>query len=100
LKGFVEDIVLSNHYGDRPCFKVLVVNNTNTTLVEIAPYYAIAAAYGLEVDLITLLCPPSIAAERNVHGVSLAACEAMDRRIRSRELPPFWLFGTNATVEQ
>jgi len=69
---------------------VLIVDNTNTSDIEMAPYVAIAAAHGVAVDLVTLLVSPSVAHQRNLHGVSLGACSAMDRRIRARQLPPFW----------
>jgi predicted kinase len=79
--------ILSNRYDTDD---VLVVDNTNTTSEEIAPYYSVAKAYGASVELITLVCDPELAAERNVHGVPLAGCRAMAHRIMQRRLPPFW----------
>jgi predicted kinase len=84
LKNYAECI------RDGSKLDLIVVDNTNTSELEIAPYVALAAAYGVEVDLVTLLCDPSVAHARNVHGVPLAGCQAMDRRIRDRQLPPFW----------
>lgn len=69
---------------------VVFVNNTNTTIEEIAPYYAIARAYGAEVQLITLSVLPHIAAKRNVHGVPEKAIVAMHNRIQARKIPYFW----------
>lgn len=66
------------------------VDNTNTTLVELAPYVALAQAYSAEIELVRVLCDPEIAFKRNVHGVPLAGVQAMDRRLRDLKLPPFW----------
>jgi len=78
---------------------LVVVDNTNTSSEEIAPYYAIAQAYGIEVELVTVLCDPVVAAARNAHGVPEAACKRMDSAIRNRRLPPFWTMKLT-TVEQ
>jgi len=69
---------------------VLVCNNTNTTTEEIAPYYSIAKAYGFEVEIVTLVVPPHIAAERNIHGVPRNSINAMHDRIQARKIPRFW----------
>tara|TARA_B110000503_G_scaffold141849_1_gene236663 strand:- start:1838 stop:2347 length:510 start_codon:yes stop_codon:yes gene_type:complete len=69
---------------------VVFVNNTNTTSEEIAPYYAIASAYGAEVELVTVYALPHIAAKRNVHGVPEKGIQAMHDRIQARKIPPFW----------
>lgn len=70
--------------------RTVVVDNTNTTTLELAPYYAVARALGYEVEIVTVLCDPAVAAARNTHGVSLAGCVAMDARLRAREIPPYW----------
>lgn len=68
----------------------LVVDNTNLSAVELAPYVALAQAFQMPCEIVTVLCDPSIAAARNVHGVPEAAVKRMDAALRSRELPPFW----------
>lgn len=68
----------------------LVVDNTNTSVVEIAPYAALAQAYRYELQIITLLVAPEVAFARNVHGVSEETVRKMDAAIRSRVLPPWW----------
>jgi len=70
--------------------EVLVVDNTNTTTEEIAPYMALALAHGASVEVVVVHCRPEIAAKRNTHGVPLAACRAMADRLASLKLPPFW----------
>lgn len=74
---------------------VVFVNNTNTTSEEIAPYYAIASAYGAEVELVTLYVLPHIAAQRNTHGVSLKAIRAMHDRLFERKIPSYWSIDAN-----
>lgn len=71
---------------------VIVVDNTNTTIAEIAPYYALAEAHDFNAVIVTVDCPPHVAAARNTHGVPLAACVGMSERIAktNKELPPWW----------
>lgn len=71
-------------------YPTVVVDNTNTTTEEIAPYYSIAKAYGYEVELVTLLVDTPTALARGTHGVPEKNIDAMQRRIRDRRLPRFW----------
>lgn len=64
---------------------LVVVDNTTTTLVEAAPYMALAPAYGysaeihrLDVDLVT-------AAARNVHDVPADTIRALGARLANFE---------------
>lgn len=84
LRRFVSAITTRN--------PAIVVDNTNTTAAEIAPYAALALAFGYELQVITLKCDPTKAYERNIHGVPLAAVEAMHRRLEATmaSLPPWW----------
>ena len=69
----------------------IIVDNTNTTTEEIAPYVAIAQAYMAEsIELVTVFCDVDVAAGRNRHDVSLNVIEAQYRRIMARKIPPFW----------
>jgi predicted kinase len=71
----------------------VVVDNTNTTLLEMAPYVALALAYGCEVEIVRVTCDPAVAAARNSHGVPEGAVRAMHARIEATfeaGLPPFW----------
>jgi len=68
----------------------VIVDNTNLTTVEMAPYVALAMACGCEVEIVTVHCDPKVAAERNIHNVSASTIERMDKALRFRELPPFW----------
>lgn len=71
---------------------VVVVDNTNTTQSEYAPYAAYATAHRQEVKIVTLLCDPVVAWKRNVHGVPLKDVMSMDHRIRNGipHVPKYW----------
>lgn len=69
---------------------VMVVDNTNCTVAEVAPYAALALAHAHDLEIITLRCPPEIAANRNKHGVSLEALKGMADRLEKREMAPWW----------
>lgn len=75
----------------------LVVDNTNTTAIEMAPYVAWAMAAGYEVEIVRIECDPWVAAKRNTHGVPERAVLAMHARMNRETLPAFW---PKATVIQ
>ena len=72
----------------------IVVDNTNLSVSEVAPYAALALAYGKELEIVTLRVDPKLAAERNIHGVGEAGVQRMyDRMIESDAhefWPPWW----------
>ena len=70
----------------------LVVDNTNTRGVEVAPYYALGEAMGFQVTLITFPWgdDPEVYARRNVHGVLEGTIGAMQTTLRNEKLPPWW----------
>lgn len=82
LRFFITEV----HNGEAE----IIVDNTNTTIAEIAPYVAIAQAYSYDVEVITVLCEPEKAHARNVHGVPLEAIKAMAERLERRDMPPWW----------
>ena len=58
--------------------RVVVVDNTNTQTWEYQKYYDAAAEAGYVVAIVTLPHPSAeVCAERNTHGVPLAAIQAM-----------------------
>ena len=71
-------------------FDLVVVDNTNTEVVEIAPYAAIALAYGYDLEVVTVACDPEIAFKRNVHGVPRHVFDAMVSNLKERKLLPRW----------
>lgn len=70
----------------------VVVDNTNTTLVELAPYVALASAYGYQAELCYLLCEPDVAHARNTHGVPLNVVWKLHQQLNHMlsHVPPFW----------
>lgn len=70
----------------------VVVDNTNTTHVAIAPYAAVAAAYGADVEVVTVLADVKLAAARNVHSVPLDAISRMAANIErtQKSIPKWW----------
>lgn len=69
---------------------ILVVDNTNTTAIEIAPYYSIAKAYGYQVTLVSLWITPAEAFKRCIHGVPQNSIANMLRRMTEDSLPRHW----------
>lgn len=82
LRNFLDAIESGIH--------VVVVDNTNTSTVEIAPYMALAAAFGYMSKVIRVRCDPETAASRGLHGVPRRTIDAMMRRIDSERYPPWW----------
>ena len=62
---------------------LLIVDNTNTTAMEIAPYAQLALAYGHAVEVITVECDLDVAASRNVHNVPRAVIVAQNIRLQA-----------------
>lgn len=70
--------------------QTLIVDNTNTTALEICPYAALALAYGHELKIITLKCDVETAFKRNKHNVPLESIQRMHDRLEKRVLPKRW----------
>jgi predicted kinase len=90
LRHFVRALQTDNAYGVRD--SLVLVDNTNTSIAECAPYMALAAAYGFKALIVTLDVPGRIAHARNLHGVSAEGVEAQGWRMAADEarFPPFW----------
>ncbi len=70
----------------------MIVDNTNTTVAEVAPYAALALAYGYDLEIVILECNPDVASARNVHGVSKKVVLKQMNRLESlqKQLPSWW----------
>lgn len=71
---------------------VMVVDNTNMSVVEMAPYMELAAAFRVPAEIIEFPCLVETAVQRNIHNVPRAAIEHMES-IRAREtlnMPARW----------
>ena len=69
---------------------LVVVDNTNTTSEEVAPYMQLANAYGYEAEIVRIEGDPSVCAQRNTHGVSVQKVLEMAARIATFKKPPYW----------
>jgi hypothetical protein len=65
---------------------ILFVDNTNSTVMEAAPYIALALAHEHEVVIHVFRVDPAVAHARNTHGVPLHAVQRMAESI-DREWP-------------
>lgn len=70
---------------------LVIVDNTNTTVAEIAPYAALALANGYELEII-ILQPKSIekCILRNIHDVPEKVIRQQAARLQRLSLPPWW----------
>lgn len=64
----------------------VIVDNTNTTTSEVAPYLATARAMGYEVQIHTLICDIPSAVERCIHKVPADKILDQNRRLHSANL--------------
>lgn len=74
---------------------VLVVDNTNTTILEIAPYASLALAYGCELEIIIFQTSSAQLiklAHRNLHGVTPATLMSQMERLEKTiyQMPKWW----------
>jgi predicted kinase len=67
---------------------LVVVDNTNLSLWEMATYIQVAAARGYTVEVVRILADPGICAQRNVHGVPATMIYRMADRME--EPLRFW----------
>ena len=68
----------------------IVVDNTNTTLVELAPYVRLAEVYRREYKIMYLLCDVETAIKRNVHEVPANTILTMQRNLLTEIVPLYW----------
>jgi predicted kinase len=83
-------------YSLRSGYNLVVVDNTNTTNEEIAPYYLGATAFGYTAEIITISADKDdleeleILALRNKHNVPLKLIQLQANLLASRQLLPWW----------
>lgn len=66
------------------------VDNTNIHAWEIAPYVALAQAFGHDVEIIDIRCDFETARKRQIHGVPEYLLAMMYGDMRREHLPPHW----------
>lgn len=67
---------------------LIVVDNTNMKVFEIAPYYRLAEAFGYDVEIINLVIHPNLAYLRNTHNVPFDQIMKMYNNMEP--LPMWW----------
>jgi len=72
--------------------ELVVVDNTATSIAEIAPYVLPAETYGYSVEIVSLRCDPAKAASRSVHDVPDAIFKKMVASFEasSAAMPLWW----------
>ncbi len=68
----------------------IIVDNTNLTALELAPYVALAQAYRAATELVTFPADVDLCAKRNLHGVPIATLRRMAKTLSERVLPVYW----------
>lgn len=86
MRRFVELVTKFHDSG-----LLVLVDNTNIDVHEIAPYAQVGLAFGASVEIVSIHCDPEMAYRRNVHGVPLSEVQAMAlRMVRSEAMFPSW----------
>lgn len=82
LRGFIEFVISGEEF--------IVVDNTNTSSIEIAPYYNIARAYGYLVRFYMFKCSIADLIKHNIHGVPEEVICRMAMKL-AQSLPESWM---------
>ncbi len=69
---------------------LVIVDNTNITTVEYAPYMVFADAYGYVARLLTVWVPLEVGIKRNVHRVPEKTVLGMYRSLVNEQVPPWF----------
>lgn len=70
--------------------KGIIVDNTNTTAMEIAPYARLAEVFGVPFVIRNFYCDVPTACSRGVHSVPYNTLVAMQKNLTYDLLPPYW----------
>jgi predicted kinase len=89
-------------YSHNECFKCFatavfvekhshfIVDNTNTTLMELAPYVRMAEAFNIQYEIVTLLVDVRTALEMNRHDVPTNIILSMHKNLVNEVCPLHW----------
>jgi len=69
---------------------MVVVDNTNISSAEVAPYYLAGEALGYQVSLLRINVTPEVALARNIHGVPAEIVDKMNAAWLRRDVMPWW----------
>lgn len=70
----------------------LIVDNTNCSIAEVAPYISLAGAYSHVLHIVTLVGDPNTCYKRGTHGVPFSNVLRQDMNLRKSlvDWPPWW----------
>lgn len=83
LKGFLDTLQV------RPKGPI-IVDNTNTTPHELAPYVQLAGVFNQDYKIVHVHCDIVTACNRNRHNVPHGTILKMQANLNNLELPPYW----------
>jgi predicted kinase len=66
---------------------LVIVDNTNINVEDMAPYVALGELYGYEVEILQVDTPASVAMKRNVHGVPDKSVLRMENLLSTVKVP-------------
>lgn len=81
---------LANFLPDAPFYNTIIVDNTNLTAWEIAPYYRLAEMHQHAVRIVRVYCDFEKAVRRGVHNVPPAKVWQMWLTLCNEKLPAHW----------
>lgn len=70
--------------------ELIIVDNTNMSAWEMAPYVLAGRAFGADVEIWNFYIHVEKALERNIHGVPEHTVRSMAKRMSKHDMPPFW----------
>lgn len=70
--------------------ETIVIDNTNLTTAEIAPYYLAGESLNYDVQIVRLVCEPETAWKRQTHGVPFRTFAHMVANFDNFKPLPWW----------
>lgn len=82
--------LINRGFGHLNELQCIYVDNTNTSVWEIAPYYRLAEIYGHKVEIVQFICSVETSLIRNIHKVPPSTIWKMYQNLLTEKLPPHW----------
>jgi NEDD4-binding protein 2 len=68
-------------------FDLVIVDNTNLNIEDLAPYVALGEAFDYDVEILQVDTPLDVAKARGTHGVPPASVVRMERLLKNVKIP-------------
>lgn len=78
------------HLVTLPDAGLIIVDNTNTTAADMAPYMRAASAFGWSARVLRIVIDPKVAAARNGGRAPAKVVEGQARNMDYQNLPAYW----------